>query len=124
MYKCPSPGGSVTYSQTPCQGEKIEIHAAPAPEDKLSAAYRAIAKSIDNRKSEIAEHCKGKHFKSLEIGMRKEDAFCVSFSYAFPDSVNTTTVAGGVREQYVFSKYEPKAYYLYFTDGVLTAIQR
>lgn len=122
VYKCPTQGGGTMYSQAPCAGEKLEVRTAPPPSG-LPAEYQARSDAIDRKKRDIAAHCKGKEIKTLVVGMRKEDAFCVSFSYAFPDSINTTSTADGVREQYVFNKYVAKASYLYFTDGVLTAIQ-
>ena len=49
--------------------------------------------------------------------MSKDDV--LASSWGKPQEINTTTTAHGVREQWVYRGYN----YLYFTDGVLTAIQ-
>lgn len=52
----------------------------------------------------------------VAIGMNKEMCRC---SWGKPIEINTTTVANHVHEQWVYSGY----CYLYFDDGILTAIQ-
>lgn len=53
----------------------------------------------------------------VKIGMTKEQV--LKSNWGKPESVNTTTNAGGVREQWVYGGRN----YLYFTNGVLTGIQ-
>jgi len=52
----------------------------------------------------------------LAIGMTKE--MCIA-SWGEPESINTTTMSGLVHEQWVYSMTE----YVYFENGILTAIQ-
>jgi hypothetical protein len=52
------------------------------------------------------------------IGMTKAQAVVTCWGY--PRSVNTTETANGLQEQYIYGG----ARYLYFTNGVLDAIQR
>lgn len=50
--------------------------------------------------------------------MTKEDV--LQSSWGRPESINTTTTSNGTREQWV---YRGLRNYLYFENGVLTAIQ-
>lgn len=60
----------------------------------------------------------------LRIGMTEAQFLvCSDYRGARPDAVNTTTTAGGVRKQYVFQLLDMH-HYVYFTNGVLTAIQQ
>ena len=55
--------------------------------------------------------------KEVRIGMTKEEV--LKEGWGRPNDINKTTTAYGVSEQWVYSGYK----YLYFEDGILTAIQ-
>lgn len=56
--------------------------------------------------------------QGVRIGMSKQDV--LDSSWGRPEHINTTTTSNQTSEQWVYSGYHS---YLYFTDGVLTAIQ-
>ena len=58
-----------------------------------------------------------KRREGVRIGMSMDDV--LASSWGRPQSVNRTTTAFGTSEQWVYSS----GGYLYFTDGVLTAVQ-
>jgi hypothetical protein len=58
-----------------------------------------------------------KRSQGVRVGMTKEDV--LASSWGRPESVNTTTTVHGTREQWVYGSGN----YLYFENGVLTAIQ-
>ena len=55
---------------------------------------------------------------NLRIGMASIDAKMTDYPWGKPIDVNTTTTARGTREQWVYSGHR----YLYFENGILTAI--
>lgn len=57
-----------------------------------------------------------------KIGMTSE-IFRICFGIE-PDTINTTITAEGTREQWVYHFSENQYRYFYFTNGILTAIQR
>lgn len=74
----------------------------------------AIAKYKAKKAKQNAEFkAKG----GVKIGMTKEQV--LKSNWGKPESVNTTTNAGSVREQWIYGGRN----YLYFTNGVLTGIQ-
>jgi hypothetical protein len=54
--------------------------------------------------------------KQVAIGMSKEQAIA---AWGKPKDTNTTSTAGGTREQWVYGL----GTYIYFTDGILSAVQ-
>jgi hypothetical protein len=57
------------------------------------------------------------HDRLPEIGMTQNEVR--NTAWGSPDSVNKTTTANGVNEQWVYPRYK----YVYFEDGVVTSIQ-
>lgn len=82
-----------------------ELEPLEARADAKVAAMREAQRKAEARK------------KGVSVGMSKEQV--LESSWGKPQSVNTTTTAFGVREQWVYGGRN----YLYFTDGVLTSIQ-
>ena len=58
--------------------------------------------------------------RKVWIGMTKKMAL---LSWGEPDDINKTITARGVREQWLYRYSDYKAQYLYFNNGILTAIQ-
>ena len=72
--------------------------------------------ALAEKQREAAE-AKRKRSEGVRIGMSKADV--LASNWGRPQAVNTTTTARGTREQWVYGGRN----YLYFDDGVLTAIQ-
>lgn len=80
--------------------------------DEILAAWKD-KKAKQKAKAEADYKAKG----GVKIGMTKEQV--LKSNWGKPESVNATTNAGGVREQWVYGGRN----YLYFTNGILTSIQ-
>lgn len=79
---------------------------------KADSEERArIIAEADERAKELAKR------PGVRIGMSTKAVR--ASSWGSPESVNRTTTANGVREQWIYGSRS----YLYFTNGVLTAIQ-
>lgn len=78
-----------------------------------AAERQRIEKAARFEKEEKAR----KRREGVSVGMSKEDV--LASSWGKPQKVNTTTTANATREQWVYGGSN----YLYFTNGVLTAIQ-
>lgn len=70
---------------------------------------------VDRKKLLAADKAKRRR-EGVTVGMTKEEV--LMSSWGRPQHINTTTTARGTREQWVYS-----GGYLYFDDGVLTAVQ-
>ncbi len=86
-------------------------------------AWRAQLAEIDRamtaQSAKIAKAIKDKKRREgVNIGMSQQDV--LDSSWGRPERVNKTTTAAGTREQWVYRGYHS---YLYFENGVLTAIQ-
>lgn len=81
---------------------------------RLAAADKA-AKAIEA--AEIKKLASEKRRRGVSIGMSKEDV--LASSWGRPASVNRTSTQYGTQEQWVYGDGN----YLYFKNGVLTAIQ-
>jgi hypothetical protein len=75
---------------------------------KLNASFEA-----DRAENEWINRFK----KSVKIGSSKHEI--ITNGWGYPSAVNKTTTIDGVREQWVYGEGR----YLYFFDGILTAIQ-
>jgi len=87
--------------------------------NKLSAQLRSSADALDNKMAAEAERqrlAKARK-EGVRIGMTTKQV--LESSWGKPESVNRTTTARSVNEQWVYGGGS----YLYFDDGVLTAIQ-
>lgn len=97
-YKCGS-----AYQDHPCAGgSAVDLHQPPSAED------------------ERRKRCGGRTVH-LAIGMPESDLACAG--YGNPDEVNVTATAAGTSRQYVYRMSPTSTHYLYFTNGVLTALQ-
>jgi hypothetical protein len=78
---------------------------------------RSTSMATSNAASQAAlQEAAVKRRQGVSIGMSKDDV--LASSWGKPRSVNRTVTASGVHEQWVY-----RGGYLYFEDGVLTAIQ-
>lgn len=86
---------------------------------EVGAKYAAQADKLtaEADRQDQAEERKRKRSKGVTIEMSKEDV--LASSWGRPESVNSTTTSRGTREQWVYGGRN----YLYFENGVLTAIQ-
>lgn len=91
---------------SPCQ----PIQSAPEIDALLGKASRAVV-AAEMKATKASRKREG-----VSIGMSEQQA--LDSSWGRPERVNRTTTAYGTREQWVYGRN-----YLYFTDGVLTAIQ-
>lgn len=130
VYKCPRPYGQVAYQQAPCAdgaGEKIDVR--PASGDGLPESIRNFKKAAQAHADAIravGDECVRRidagEIGPMRIGMPKDEALCGP-GWSFPDNINAAQTAEGVQEQYVYRVRPGKNRYLYFTNGILTAIQ-
>lgn len=95
----------------------MELMAKDYPE--VGAKYEAQAKKLasDAERKNKADEVKLKRSQGVAVGMSKQDV--IASSWGKPQSINTTTTATGTRQQWVYGSRS----YLYFDDGILTAIQ-
>lgn len=84
----------------------------PTIVDKRQAKQRAAAKAVAQAAAKERASRGG-----VRIGMTKSEA--LRSSWGRPHEINRTTTAGGVHEQWVYGGRN----YLYFENGILTAIQ-
>lgn len=82
--------------------------------NEITATGRDKLSEIAQAKARVTRKREG-----VRIGMTKEEV--IGSSWGRPDHINTTTTASGSHEQWVYDRYHNG--YLYFQDGVLTAIQ-
>lgn len=96
---------------------QIEALRRDWPEEaKVQEALLARLDSELSRR-EKAEAAAFKRKSGVSIGMTSEEV--LASSWGKPEKVNRTTTASGTREQWVYGGQN----YLYFEDGVLTAVQ-
>ena len=57
----------------------------------------------------------------LKTGMTTHMVF---YAWGKPDAINETATSDGVTEQWVYKQSDSKTRYLYFKNGLLTAIQK
>ena len=88
-----------------------------AKEKLVELKQQDIQTAIDERKRK-AEELRLSKLPGVRIGMTADQVIHKS-NWARPASVNRTTTAHGTREQWVYGGQN----YLYFTNGILTAIQ-
>lgn len=105
VYKCTDKSGNVAYGDAPCaeSGEVIPI-------DNQGTLHEGARRAVDRRRGGEAER--------PQIGMTTEKVRSMQYPWNMPLRVNKTTNARGMYEQWVYS-----GIYLYFDDGILTAIQ-
>jgi poly-gamma-glutamate capsule biosynthesis protein CapA/YwtB (metallophosphatase superfamily) len=83
---------------------------------KADAAAKLVADAADRKAAAELKAFKKKN--GVAIGMSAQDV--LDSSWGRPESVNRTTTANGIHEQWVYSG---SSNFLYFENGVLTAIQ-
>ena len=90
------------------------------PQRDFQADYQAsIDEYMANHpdRTQFAEALKN---NQIEVGMTKEECF-IRFRHSKPESINTTTTANGIQEQYCWEDF---GYYVYFVNNIVVAIQR
>lgn len=102
VYRCDD-GGSVSYQEAPCAqgGEKVDVRSrAPEKEDVPDCHTRDLSFLVDAKaeKSEVLDIC------------------------GQPKARNRTVTANGSREQWVY-RIGRASGYIYFTNGVVDAVQ-
>lgn len=94
-------------------------------EQKVQEENKAIQAELQKTEAEkaqeiqqqIAEHKARQKSEGVRIGMTKQQV--LDSSWGKPGHINTTTTANGTHEQWVYGGGN----YLYFDNGILTAIQ-
>lgn len=110
VYQC-KVGGNLVFQDKPCKGSKEEANAI---REKQNAYKNAQAK----RDQEDREW---KNTPSPKIGMTANQAR--DSKWGDPDKINKTTTSKGIKEQWVYRRSYQGSKYLYFENGILTAIQ-
>ena len=87
----------------------------PERGSKYNALLKKLNANFEQRKAE--NEMANRFTKKLLIGSTQHDI--VKNGWGYPSGINKTTTANGVREQWVYGERR----YLYFENGVLTAIQ-
>ena len=82
---------------------------------------RVLTKAADDARAKV---CPGSAPFGVKAGMKPTDVmFCLdAIDGGRPDRINTTTTALGQQEQWIY-RISDKNMYIYFTNGVVTAIQ-
>jgi hypothetical protein len=140
IYKCTGPDGTPTFSGTPCAKNAKEIEVRPASGEswtvinkKREARRRREAASYIYEYEARHEAWKAREKEREErrktlcpdypiearIGMTTEEVRVCLFS-GDPTRINSTESIQGVTEQWHMVSGD----YIYFTNGVVTAIQR
>jgi hypothetical protein len=114
IFLAATPAAADVYECVDSAGQKKYTNKASEAEGcvnlKIPAVVPTVATPQPLTKSQKA---KG----GVAIGMTKEKV--LASNWGKPNSVNKTTTTAGIREQWVY----PWGNYLYFENGVLTAIQ-
>ncbi|RVT48395.1 hypothetical protein [Rubrivivax albus] len=97
--------------------DKLERHYPEAAKALQSDKRRLVALRERAEKQAERQRLAEAKKRGVTIGMTQQQV--IESSWGRPESVNRTTTAHGVREQWVYGSGN----YLYFEDGVLTAIQ-
>ncbi|TDK63540.1 hypothetical protein [Sapientia aquatica] len=85
---------------------------------EVKAEEKAVADNAEMDKYEAAR-AKRASLPGVKLGMSEKQVINKT-SWGAPTDVNTTITASGKREQWVYGEHGG---YLYFTNGILTAIQ-
>lgn len=102
--------------------EKIDAEAKIERDKKIISEVDRMKKESEKKEKIRQEVCTGDPVDmGAKIGMTSE-FFTICFGI-LPDKVNTTTTEFGTKEQWVYRFHSETRYY-YFTNDVLTAIQR
>lgn len=128
VYKCPLPHGRTAYQQTPCDsGEKVDVRPASGegtPDNlrDLKRVTDAYLQALHAYGAECARHFGDTGFGVMRLGMSQAEALC-SPGWAVPDKVDTVLTPDGVQERYIYRSHGRKYKALYFSNGMLTAIE-
>lgn len=118
--KAGNPGNAAAAMKL-CEGLLVDAKALALVkqidrEERRLYDLEMVAAAERYRKQEAREKARKKK-EGVSIGMSQQDV--IDSSWGRPEHVNTTTTARGTRQQWVYGSRG----YLYFDDGVLTAIQ-
>lgn len=149
IYKCTGPDGKVNLTDKPCPTEAAAetITLPPPPETGLQRRQRLEDERLEAERKEhealiselektiklakaVSEQQKAQFARrrvqeGLRIGMSFQEVYEHPV-WGAPDRVHNTTNANGIRSQWVYPvsvSSEHEVMYLYFVQGVLTAIQ-
>lgn len=105
QFKCVAPGGAVTVQQAPCPAgaASTAVRLPPPAAERPERIRRALAEG------------------RIEIGMTRAEV--VRAARRDPDRVNTTVLAQGLDEQFVYYGADRTAMFVYLRDGVVTSFQ-
>jgi hypothetical protein len=119
-WRDPATGKLKAGDQPPGEGVKYWIEGQLRPEEIAEKEKREAPAKAALEKWK-AEHCGNGSIP--KIGMDKETVYECFPNYQTGD-VNITENAFGTQEQWVIPHRFGEAKYLYFTNGIITAIQR
>lgn len=130
LYKCTGPDGKVNFTDRPCGPSEAskalqvdEVSKARQAEEKKRKDLRAWT---NNYQRERADKYKQRSYSAgLRVGMSQDEVTSHPV-WGYPDDSNTTSTQYGVREQWIYEtdlENEYERTYIYFENGVLTAIQ-
>lgn len=84
-------------------------------DSEFRSLYDTASKGVETETAKKAASLRKR--EGVRVGMTKADV--LASSWGRPQHVNTTTTSAGTTEQWVYGIGN----YLYFTDGILTAVQ-
>jgi hypothetical protein len=119
VYTC-EVGGKKVFQSTPCAAgdAPMELHVPKAGEpggfDHVQY-YREQNRKLEEEKA-VEDAIRGKR---VRLGMTKEQ---VIRSWGKPDDINRSVYRSGVTEQWVYDRGDYERQYVYFDDGVVSAI--
>lgn len=107
VYKCPGPGGTTVFQQSPCAyGDKpIEVNPA-TPDPRRATRTRSSAPEQSPLRAPV-------------IGVSRDAAIQ---QMGPPDRVNSNKTASGETEQLVYSR-DGKMVYVHIRNGVVNSVQ-
>ncbi len=103
--------------------ERLDATEKAEHDRKILAEVERMRKLSEEIEKVRKEKCTGDPSDlGVKIGMTSE-IFRMCFGVD-PDTINVTTTAAGTREQWVYRSSTNNHRYFYFTNGILTAIQK
>ena len=96
-----------------------------AEREREQAANNHVARQLREAAEMREKYCTGPLSFGIKLGMTGEQvrACLLDINNGYPNKINTTTVAAGLHEQWIY-KMSDKNWYFYFTNGILTTVQQ